>query len=463
MQKILSLTTSDFENGFSSGAQQVKLGLFYAGDKLNPFITEGGLRWTQDPVQIGVGVVEGTPQSFAVNGSDMYSNDASGNIYKIANVFSSPVVTKTKTGLTNTYGLEVLQTKNSLKYLYYFQKTQVGRMKLSDSTYTDSWKSIGATYQADVNPTLRIDDEIYFGSGSYVSKVKDNGSTDTELYEGVLDLPTDYIITSLSTDGYYLIIAASKSIGATLDYNETRIYFWDYRNNPTSWDRSYQIQDPQIRSMKTINGVTYAVGQYGLYALAFSKEPERIRDDIKQTIGYGNMSRIKEAISFGYNDSVITYGKLKPGSPTAVFKPYSTNENITALDTYSSNIYGIFGTDGNKIFRQELFNNPTDYNGAQFITGRINLKDTYQIDRIDVIFASPINSGDSMSVALQTNTFTTNFNNISYTDYGSVSRAKTLPSPVGDSVSDAIALQISNAYGNFIIKQIDIYGEKIER
>src|SRR3990167_9190540 len=117
MQKILSLTSKEFESGFSSGSDTTKLGLLYTGNRLNPFITEGTIRFSQEPVEMGAGTIVGIPQSIVVDGADAYANDASGNIYKMATVFATPTVTKPITGLTNTYGLEVLQTTNSSKYL----------------------------------------------------------------------------------------------------------------------------------------------------------------------------------------------------------------------------------------------------------------------------------------------------------------------------------------------------------
>ena len=462
MQRILSIKNKDFESGFSTGLYNTKLGLFFDGPKINPFIREGSLAWSSDPVELGAGTVVGIPQSFCVNGADMYSNDASGNIYKIAYFLTTATVTKTKTGLTNTYGLEVLQTKNSLKYLYYFQKTQIGRMKLSDATYDDDWTAITAAYQSDVNPTLRITDEIYFGSKNVISKIADNGSNDTVLVENVLDLPTDYTITSLSTDGYYLIIVASKSVSSTIDYCDSRVYFWDYKNNYDSWTRDYLIPDPQIRGIKTIDGVSYAVGQYGLYYFSFSKEPERIREDVNCSYGFNNMSTIRNAISFADEDVCVTYGKLKAGSKTALFKPYTLPANITAMDTSTSNTFGFFGTTGSKIYRQSLFGAQTTYGNQSFLTGRIDLDGYYAIKGIEIIFDGKLSSADSFTVALQANTNNVSFGDVAYSTFDSLGGIY-IPSTVGDVMADYININISNAYGTFTIKDIHLYGERITR
>jgi hypothetical protein len=462
MRKILSLTSKDFETGLSTGAEQVKLGLFYTANRLNPFITEGTLRWSQEPVEIGAGTVVGIPQSFAINGEDAYSLDASGNIYKIAQVFGSPTVTKPKSGLTNNaYGLEIFQTLNSNKYLYYFQKAQIGRFDLS-STFTDNWKAISAAYQSDVYPTLRIDDELFFGSKYVVSKVSDNGSSDTELYENQLDLPKDYIITSLSTDGDYLIIAASKSVSTTLDYAETRIYFWDYKNILPSWTRSFTIQDPQIRGMKTVGGITYAVGQYGLYRFTFSSEPERIREDIKCTVGYGNISRLRDSVSFGNSTACATYGKLKPASKTAVFKPYILPADISCLDTFSSNSIGLFGTIDSKIYRQSLFSAPTNYNTTSFLTGKIDLGNQYKVKRVEIVFNSALTTDDTMIIQIQGNNTTAVYSTVAYSTFGAKSVAIAEPTG-GEAECDALALSVSACAGTFRIRQIDIYGEQTER
>lgn len=469
MSKILSLTSKEFESGFSASSESTRLGLLYTGSRLNPFITEGTIRFSQEPTELGAGVISGIVQSFAVDGGDMYANDASGNIYKLDEVFAAvPTVTLVKTGLTNTYGLEVLETTNSSKHLYVFQNTQIGRELLPDTDWTGNWtagwKSITAAYRSDVNPTLRIDDTIYFGSKYVISMIQDNGSTDTDLYENQLDLPKDYIITALSTDGDYLIIAASKSVSSTLDYAETRVYFWDYKNKLDSWTRSYTIQDPQIRSMETKGGITYASGRYGLYAFAFSKEPERIREDVRQTLGYGNMSVLNEAITFGSSSTCVSYGKIKPGTKTAVFKLYEmpNNENVVALDTYSSNTYGIFATDTSNIFRQVLFSAPTTYNDASFITSKIDLKDTFKIERIDFIFGGNLASTDSMTVQLNSNGGSGLLSTTSFTNYGSVSRVKAYPT-AGDIITDVLSLTVGSINGNFSLRQIDIYGERINR
>jgi len=469
MKKLLSLTSKDFEKGFSQASQITKGGFFYASSvRVNPFITEGNLRFSQEPTVIGSGVVAGIPQNFAASGADMYCNDASGNIYKIASftISSTPTVTKPKTGLTNTYGLEIFQTTNSSKYLYYWQKTQIGRMLLSNGTFDDDWAAITAGYQSDVNPTLRIDDVIYFGSGNVISMIQDNGTDDTELVEAVLDLPKDFIITSLTTDGDYLIITASTAIGSTLNFYESRVFFWDYKNRYDSWTRSYTIQDPQIRGAETKNGLSYAVGQYGLYAFAFSKEPERIREDVKCLYGYCNISLIKDSISFGYINEVITYGKLKPNSPTAIFRPFKTDVTITCLETFSSNTYGIIGGyTGNNGFllRQNMVSAPSDYNDASASSAEISLGNTYSIGRIDIIFDYPLTSGDLMdNVALYSGSATCRFQNISYTINGAVNRAVTYPIS-GNLIADHLGIDFTLIKGRMLIRQIDIYGEEITR
>ena len=461
--KLLSLTSKDFETGFSSSASNTKLGLFYSGTRINPFISEGTLRWSQEPVEIGAGTVVGTPQKFAISGGDAYANDASGNIYKIADVFGNPTVTKTKTGLTNTYGLEVFKTTNSLNYLYYWQNTQIGRMKISDGTFTDSWKAITTTYRSDVNPTIRIDDELYFGSKNVVSKIVDTGA-DTNLVEAVLDLPIDYIITALSTDGNYLIITASKSVSSTLDYAETKAYFWDYKNNLPSWTVSYPIRDPQIRSMYTMVGITYAVGQYGLYGFAFTQEPVLLRDDVRNTVGYGNISRIKDAITFGDSNQCITYGKLKPGAITALFKPFRTDGSISCMDTFSSNTIGLFGTVDNKIYTQILNTGPTTYNQSSFTLSRIDLGGLFQIERVDFIFDAVLASSADLvsSITIQGNTGSTSFTPFTQTNFGSVANVKCVPT-AGSIPCDAFNLFVTGIYGSFRIRAIEIYGQRIER
>lgn len=473
MKKLLSLTSKDFEKGFSQSPAIPKGGILDASIRANPFITEGAMRFSAEPVEIGSGVVAGIPQNFAVSGADAYCNDASGNIYKIADftLTGSPTVTKPKTGLTNTYGLEVFQTINSSKYLYYWQKTQIGRMLLSNGTFDDDWAAISAGYQSDVNPTLRIDDVIYFGSGSVISMIQDNGSNDTELVEAVLDLPKDFIITSLATDGDYLIISASTSISSTLNFYESRVYFWDYKNRYDSWTRSFAIQDPQIRGMETKDGVTYAVGYYGLYALAFSKEPERIREDVKGQVGYCNTSLIKDAVSFGYQTQCITYGKLKPNSPIALFKPYYFSITLTCLDTFSSNTYGLFGGyDGStgKLYRQALFSAPSTYNNAVLGTAQIPLGDTYEIQRIDIIFNNPLSTGDEIAtVQINTGTRVSVFEDVSYTINGAVDKVTTYPKRLetnyGNLIAEHIYPYFTGISGTMSIRQIDIYGERVER
>lgn len=462
MKKILSLTSKEFESGFSSGSENTKLGLLYTGNRLNPFITDGTIRFSQEPTEIGGATISGIVQSMVVDGADMYANAANGDFYKIAAVFTSPVATRPISSLTNTYGLNVLETTNSSKYVYVFQNTQIGRYRISDGNWTSGWKTITAAYRSDVNPTLRIDDTIYFGSFNVVSMIQDNLSTDTELYENQLDLPKDYIITALSTDGDYLIIAASKAVGATLDYAETRVYFWDYRNKFDSWTRSYKIQDPQIRALKTKNGVTYAAGQFGLYAFAFSKEPERIRDDVKSTVGYGAMSVLGDAITIGHLTTCATFGKIKPGSKTALLRPYEMPGSITALDTFSNNTMGIIATADAKLYKQLLFTAPTTYNGTSLITGKIDLGNTYKIERLDFVFGINLASTDIIDVQVNSNGSQGTFNTVSYTNYGAVPRAICLPT-AGDVITDTFSLTLSGIYGAFSLRQIDVYGEEVNK
>jgi hypothetical protein len=270
-------------SGISQDDQIVSGGIWYGASGLNPFVSRnlGAITFTQAPTEIGA--LSGTATSMTFDGASGFVYTDSGNLYKVSTAFTNPSISNIREAASISspaIGIEMFQSMAGTKYLYYWQAAQIGRFDLS-STFDDDWHAITSST---THPTLRIDDRIFFGSGNYVEYLYDAGA-DADVVTTALDLPKEYTITTLATDGEYLIIGASKNAGAINSYNETAIFFWDWKNNLTSWTKVYYLSEEKISSIVIVAGVPHAVATRGTYAFNISTPPKLIRKDVNRT-GY---------------------------------------------------------------------------------------------------------------------------------------------------------------------------------
>jgi len=106
-------------------------------------------------------------------------------------------------------------------YLYYRQNSQIGRMKLSDDSFTDNWQTSNVQTVSDFSPILPFMNFIAIANGRYLGKWDESTWTYNKL-----TFPTGYHIRDLGVMGEYLVMAVNDNETIT---QATRgfLFFWD--------------------------------------------------------------------------------------------------------------------------------------------------------------------------------------------------------------------------------------------
>jgi hypothetical protein len=482
MQKIISFSSKDFLSGISEYPNTSNYG-FWSQSFMNPYSRIGTIQPSQTVSDLtnSTWVVDKV-QSFVQDDDDLYGLGENENFYKITNIISGGgTVTNLRAGslIANTsIGFETFQTKvGATPKLYYWRggttgTGYVGEYNIASNLFNDTLCTISPLYPSANHPILRVDDVIFFGSGYVLSKIyDDNTNADPAILDNILDLPTDHKIVSLETDGTYLIITAQVTSS-----NDTKIYFWDYKNKLDSWTLEYTIRDT-VGQLKNIKGVIYAIGKNGLYAFNSTTEPIKIRGDVKNS-SYQGMVRYNDGLLISTSNSVIkSYGTILPNVKSGVFSlcivPANTN-GISSMIIPSylgiNNIY-VSIIDGIS-YRIKSFNilgtqTSSNYQSLNLTSSVVDLGQDFIIKRADITFAEPLASGQAVnSVVVRAGTGgstadTLTFTDPSFTDYGAVRKCELYPQASEITVNN-FQLSITDnggGLGTNSIRQIDIYGE----
>lgn len=147
------------------------------------------------------------------------------------------------TSNTNTSGHKGAEYYNG--YVYYATNTKLGRLKLSDGTFTDNWQ----TLNSGEHPFHKFDLILYIGNGSDIAQVDDTGTFSSS----GLDINDEYQVKALISKGDDLIVLANSSV-------DSRVYRWN--TIASSWTYS----DP----VKELNAFAFLDGDNNIFALCKS-------------------------------------------------------------------------------------------------------------------------------------------------------------------------------------------------
>jgi len=106
-------------------------------------------------------------------------------------------------------------------YLYYRQNSQIGRMKLSDNSFTDNWQTSNVQTVVDFAPMATIGELICFSNGRYLATY--NGAT---FVYNKLGFMSGRHIRDLGVMGEYLVLAVNDNEDIT-QAKRGWLYFWD--------------------------------------------------------------------------------------------------------------------------------------------------------------------------------------------------------------------------------------------
>lgn len=469
MEKILSLSSKDFVTGIAQGAHSTNTGLWHKANGIFPF----NGRLSNENVNIytlmagdgGAAVATITGSIIAsVNDPenvDTYYMDDDGSIYQN----TSSVIT----GLTTPGkgGLAIFQPRSGTKYLYYWHNTQIGRYGDLDGspTATSNWAT-GLTSTA-LRPVHTLFDVVYYGNGDKIGSISDQSGTATN-NSNVLDFPSEFTVVDITDDGFYLVAGITNAV--TGNFGVNKVIFWNQLD--PSWNKEWIIPDDYITNVESVGGIIYIIGKTTLWRCTFNSPPEPVRFIRRPVQGYPNASLSYQGLLLwgDIDGRVNSYGKWSPDAPRAFFKPFDmgTSAGVSALGIHTTTFSGkslalvvstLDNDDTNKAFN--LFGEVTTPGtgvAAETVYFTPEISNFVQIKRIDVTFAEPMASGDSVNIDVQEDedTAAVDFGTAAFATQGAKKKVK-LSKNLGNMEQFKLIVNLNG--GAPKIKRIDVYGE----
>ena len=473
---ILKLSSSDFLTGIAPSAHTERGGLFFSALGVTPIYDPGGTASVENgllqagpaPTNIGGATVDDVifaADSGVVNSLNSASfYGADGNIYRL---LTNGTFTEVKTGITSP--------KAGIKYwrngLYYWNNADVGRTT-DFSTFTDT--AISPTGLASNIPAPHIfQDNLYYFHNAGVRLDRLTDVTTNE--EDILDFEAGQIGTAISDDGVFLVVILTFNQQGADVFATNRVLFWDTFSS--SWQREYIIQDPFIWSARRLGNSVICFGQYGIYEVSFGGGVRKILDRL---IGFGNTDDLlfgygfnradiynQQALIFGTDASVDTFGPLASDLPSAYLKPFKVPSGVgTPTCVFSKFAVGsvYVGTDGDKLYRYD-FDGATRETSVSAQTVYFPLPFKVQIHKIVVALGEPLASGDAFDIdtKIDEDTAAVDYDSCSFAVEGAIRKKvmtpKTNKTPIPE---DQISFVLNFTGGAPKIKKISVYGTPME-
>ena len=347
------------------------------------------------------------------------------------------------------------------RLLYYFQQSQIGSWDMT-GTYPTGWSdgTITGLESTPYHPSHQLFDGIYYGNKFNVGRLYDSGAGTASNDAAALDLPTDLTITCLSDDGQNLVIGATKNLGSSTIFSESKVYFWD--TNANSWQKEYSIPSPTINALGKIGTTLYALCGKDLYAFNFSTPPVLVRsvgeNDMPQFAQSQAIDTLGEGIIWGGVGTLQSFGKLSPEAKNAFWEPFTgVSDTVSMIFTDAKSDTMFVGTSTPKLWRYNTATN--GYNAETLQTIFFDLKARYKVQQLEFIMPSGQASGDVAGVSLITPTGTVACTTVSYASKGNVDYVKVVPAQAVETQTLSISLTLSA--GAPTIGRIDIWGEPV--
>ena len=474
---ILTLTTKDFLTGIAPSAHTERGGLFFKADGVTPVYDAAGTASTQNgllqagpsPTDFTASVVVDVPfaSTSGVNSAFLYILGSSGHFYSKGLGSAAVTDERSATPITDpANGITIWAPAGGTNLPYYWQKTQIGRWDGSAAPggFTDALYT-GLT-STNLHPVHQFVGNVYYGNFSKVGALLDAGAAAISHSTNVLDIKNNELITSISDDGVYLVIAATSNIAGGNRFARNTIYFWD--TSSSSWSREYEIRDPFIFALKRIGNTVYALGQYGIWEVSF----HGVRKVLSRLVGFGTVADFvtgygatratmynQEAIVFATDTTIDSFGKLSPDLPTAYYKSFKVPSGRPSLVDALLDVGRVYvGTNTPKLYAFD-FNAATRDTSVSPQTIYFPFKFKTQVHRIDVIFGEPLASGDAFDIdtKIDEDTAAVDFGSASFAADGAIRRKQLNPAkPV--EVDTQLSLVLNFTGGAPKIKKIEVYG-----
>lgn len=450
MQKLLEIKTKDFLSGISVPRHSESGGIFSSQHGVGTYIksasgesdtgllfpiTQAQSKITSDYMFGAVADPVAYKAYFIGSAGHFYSQDTSSD--------GAPSDLRSGTPITDAAdGMAIFKPTGGTKYLYYFQKTQIGTWDLT-GTYATGWTDNAYTglQSTTIHPAHEFNGSWYYGNKDRIGKIADDGAAGVAHSTNVLDFPTEYTTTTISDDGYYLVAGITKNTisGNTIVNTPTKIIFWD--TSSPSWNKEWLLNVGHIAAIRRKGSILYALTSNGLFEFTYSDAPRLIvpLDSYTgpSTSGGESPSHYTACIWNDFfawingNNEVSMYGRPTPNSPNAYFRPaigFSTGVSTLLFWGYVTKLY-TSNTSGTKFGYINL--STVGETTATAATVFFHFPRQMRIDRIDLLFGYKLASGDSLTVtAYQDPNTSTPWGTASYATHGDVQFVKLVNSLV---------------------------------
>ena len=474
---LLTLSTKDFLTGIAPSAHTERGGLFFTATGVTPVYDPGGTASVENGLlQAGPTATDFTASTvvdvpFAsvsgVNGNFLYILGASGHLYSKG--LAAAAVTDERSGTPITSpanGITIWAPAGGTNQVYYWRETTIG--KWDGAAYPGGFNDTlysGLT-ATKLHPVHQFVGNVYYGNYSVVGALLDAGAAAITSTTNVLDIKNSELITALSDDGTYLVIAATSNVSGGNRFARNTIYFWD--TSASSWQREYEIRDPFIFALKKVGNTLYAIGQYGIYEVSFAG----VRKVLSRLVGFGTVADFlagygttraavynHEALLLATDTTIDSFGKLSPDLPFAYYKSFKVSSGRPSLIDTNLDVGRVYvATSTPKLYAFD-FNSATRDTNVSFQTIYIPFKQRTLIHRIDVIFGEPLASGDAFDIdtKVDEDTAAVDFGSASFTSDGAIRRKSMYPDKKV-TVDNQLSIVGNFTGGAAKIKKIEVYG-----
>jgi len=279
------------------------------------------------------------------------------------------------------------------------------------------------------------DKNLFIADGAGIDRITSVTGT-TGNTKGYYELESGMVVRDLINDGRYLVAIAdnnqSQKIGQdglTGNYR-CQVLFYDVNNGRPTADYIYEFTDSYLVSVKLLDGIVHIFGKDYLWVCNSQTAPKKIYSFIgRATITEPpknpfQVTVIGSSIHWvaGSNNS-YAYGSFLDGMKKILYSPYYTSSNQSCILGSGNLVY--MGNDGNNQMLQVL-NTGSTRSEASLKTVPIFLKQPFKFAFIKVIMKSKLNSGASISVAMSSNTDTTNIQPYTTKNYSQIGAKQTI-------------------------------------
>ena len=478
MRKIFELTEKEFMTGIAPSSQVQNKGLWHKAKGITVvrdiFLESdnvGLLQAGPAPTDLTGSVIQDVPFAWTTDVSTsgtekLYSWGNAGWLYviNISGDNNPTAITGTAQG-SAANGLFLMNHSDGTKKLYYFRLADIGYygdLNATPSLNTAEYTGLQSTAY---HPCHKFFDRQYFGNGRYVGLAEDDGSGGLTLTNDALDFEKDERVQAIDDDGTYLVIGTSNNQNTdSLVHGRTRVVFWD--TNQSSWQREWSIPDASILGIRKVGAHMEALTTRGLFAFSFNSPPVPLvpyllTGDVPdyQYPAQFATDVVGEAMLFGGDTRISSFGKLTPAMPNAFFQPFAGFTGaVTMVAAQAKTNDIIVGTASSKLYRVKLTGS-----GATGVSGEtiyIDLGRWWQVGRVVLGFDGQLASGDDVNIDVQPDdsTSSSDWGSATYTSHGAI-RTKEIYNSIE---ARKLKLIVNFNGGTPRIRNIQVWGDPIE-